>query len=360
VWVLSSPSTEVVMTELLAKRAPLNGKPKTLVDHTRDVVDAATALFGTREVPTRLGRAWLRFFRLDPDADRVAFLENLLAACLLHDWGKANSDMQGILAGRNGGQLFRHEHLSVLMLGYEGVDRWVRQRKDIDWDVVLAAVGSHHLRFSDKTFAEEVLGETVHVRVDHLDFRDQLVPLVAGRLGLEGAPAFPAQKHWGFVEDPENTFDPSNLRDQLKDGRLHRLNMGGDARMLNAVRAALIAADAAGSELPRTGRQIDWIRGQFSETPTCDAGTIWGVIEARKEELAKRKKWSKWNEFQDHCETLPDRALLLAPCGAGKTLAAWRWIAGRVKNRPVNRGAVPVPDSGDSNGGVQGLRLVGT
>jgi CRISPR-associated endonuclease/helicase Cas3 len=325
------------MTELLAKRTPPNGKPKTLVEHTHDVVDAATALFGAREMPTRLCCAWLRFFRLDPVADRVAFLANLLAACLFHDWGKANEGMQEVLAGGRGPQLFRHEHVSVLMLGYEGVDRWVRQRKDIDWDVVLAAVGSHHLKFGDREFAEGIPDETVRVWVDHDDFRDQLLKLTSERLGLTGSPAFPTQRHWGFVDDPATTFDPSNLRDELRDGRLHRLNVGGDARMLNAVRAALIAADAAGSGLPRTGRRIDWIRGQFSETPTCDADTIRGVIQGRIDDLTRRGKWLKWSEFQDHCETLADRALLLAPCGAGKTLAAWRWIAGRVKNRPVNR-----------------------
>src|SRR5687767_11590141 len=96
-----------------------------------------------------------------------------------------------------------------------------------------------------------------------------------------------------------------------------------DTRMLNAVRAALITADAAGSGLPRTGRRIDWIGAQFPEVPTCDAAAVAGVIERRVGDLTKRGKWSKWNEFQDHCETLPDRALLLAPCGAGKTLAAW-------------------------------------
>jgi CRISPR-associated endonuclease/helicase Cas3 len=325
------------MSQLLAKWTPASGKPKTLVEHTRDVVDAAAALFGTTEKPTRLGLAWLRFFRLDLHADRTAFFANLLAACLFHDWGKANSGMQGVLAGGPGPQLFRHEHLSVLLLAFEGVDKWVRQRPDIHWDVVLAAVGSHHLKFGDQEFAEEVQDEAVRMYVDHDDFRKQLVPLISKQLSLTGSPALPTQQYWGFTPDTANTFDPSQLRDELRSGRLRKLNTSGSSRMLNAVRAALIAADAAGSGLPRTGRQIDWIQSQFSEVPTCDADTILGVIEARKEDLKKRGKWSKWNEFQDQCEKLPNRALLLAPCGAGKTLAAWRWIAGRVKTSPVNR-----------------------
>jgi CRISPR-associated endonuclease/helicase Cas3 len=324
------------MDQLLAKRTPPNGRPKTLVEHTRDVVDSAEALVGTPERPTRLCRAWLRFFRLDPAADCASFLANLLAACLFHDWGKANADMQDVLRSGTGKQLFRHEHLSVLLLACKGVDGWVRQRADIDWDIVLAAIGSHHLKFDDQTFAEERPDETVAVFFDHDEFRNQLLPLISDRLALTGSPSFPRQKYWGFVNEGA-TFNPSNLRKEVTDGRLRRLNRGGDARMLNAVKAALVAADAAGSGLPRTGRQIDWIGGQFSETPTCDAVTIEHVIEARKEDLTKRGKWSKWNDFQDSSESLPDRALLLAPCGAGKTLAAWRWILGRVKERPVNR-----------------------
>lgn len=326
------------MSHLLAKRTPTNGEPKTLVEHTRDVVDAAEALFGTRDMPTRLGQTWLRFFRLNPATDHIAFVENLLAACLFHDWGKANEGMQRVLANGRGPQLFRHEHLSVLLLGLAGVDEWVRQRTDIDWDVVLAAVGSHHLKFGDQEFAPDVPEETVRVYFDHDEFRRQLLPLISCRLGLAGSPGFPMEAHWGFVDEPGTTFNPSILRDELRDGRLHRLNLGGDARMLNAVKAALIVADAAGSGLPRVGLRVsDWIREQFSEIPTCDGRTIEELTLARIADLIDHDKWTKWNDFQNHCETLPDRALLLAPCGAGKTLAAWRWIKGRVLNRPVNR-----------------------
>src|SRR5262249_24952296 len=84
-------------------------------------------------------------------------------------------------------------------------------------------------------------------------------------------------------------------------------------------------------------------RGQFSEHPTCDAAAVSGVIAQRIEDLTRRGKWSKWNEFQDQCEMLPDRALLLAPGGAGKTLAAGRGIASRGKARAGHRGLVLFP-----------------
>lgn len=108
--------------------------------------------------------------------------------------------------------------------------------------------------------------------------------------------------------------------------------------MLNAVRAALIAADGAGSGLPRTGRRIaGWIHAQFPETRSCDSATVATVIGRRIADLTSKGKRADWNEFQNRCDELPGRALLLAPCGAGKTLAAWRWILGQVRTRPVNR-----------------------
>ena len=69
---------------------------------------------------------------------------------------------------------------------------------DIDWDVVLAAVGSHHLKFGDQGFAEEIPNEAVRLCLDHDDFRNELLPLISERMGLTGAPAFPAQKYWGL------------------------------------------------------------------------------------------------------------------------------------------------------------------
>ena len=53
--------------------------------------------------------------------------------------------------------------------------------------------------------------------------------------------------------------------------------------------------------------------------------------------IAQDRPAFDWNSFQLACDDLPSRALLLAPCGSGKTLAAWRWAAGQARHRPVNR-----------------------
>ncbi len=114
-------------------------------------------------------------------------------------------------------------------------------------------------------------------------------------------------------------------------------------RMLWAVRSALIVADAAGSGLPRVGEDLrPWITEKLVNVPVCSAAFIEEITGKRVGQLKALNKWEKWTDFQLLCDHLADRALLLAPCGSGKTLAAWRWIAARVKRlveegRPVSR-----------------------
>src|ERR1700722_4486068 len=115
-----------------------------LVQHTQDVVNAGDALFGTVEKPTRLGECWLRFFKL-PQKEWASFSWNLLAAELLHDWGKANDGMQRVLTGR-GGQAIRHEHFSGLLIGLPMVLEWLKTNPPLDLPLVLSAVLAHHLK----------------------------------------------------------------------------------------------------------------------------------------------------------------------------------------------------------------------
>jgi len=312
---------------LLAKSAIPWRPPKTLLEHTQDVIDAAEQLFGTATSPTRLGRCWLRFFRLSEDAWPQFFL-NLLASCLFHDWGKANDRMQEVFRGQRKEQLFRHEHLSVLLIGYPGVIAWLKQRPDIDWDIVLSAVGSHHLKFSDTSFAVGISNDAVRLKIDHEDF-GSLICITAERLGLTGHPQFPQQVYWGFANDSA-TYNLAELREALQE-RLAAIKPGP---MLHAVRSALIIADAAGSGLPRENYTVrKWVEEQFDEKSDCSVATVDQLIQARIDEIESEGIRFIWNAFQNECEMLPDRALLLAPCGAGKSLAAWRWILGRLKIR---------------------------
>ena len=69
---------------------PMAKPTRSLVDHTADVMTAFVALFGDPEKPTDLTWRWLSFFKLD-ESDLRSFLRNGLMACLVHDWGKANT-----------------------------------------------------------------------------------------------------------------------------------------------------------------------------------------------------------------------------------------------------------------------------
>jgi CRISPR-associated endonuclease/helicase Cas3 len=91
--------------------------------------------------------------------------------------------------------------------------------------------------------------------------------------------------------------------------------------------------------MPRTGWDIKtWLQKAFDEERLLGNEDVWKkVIRPRIEDLTRLGKWQQWNEFQDRCELLPDRSLLTAPCGSGKTLAAWRWIASRLIGRKVAR-----------------------
>ena len=112
--------------KLLAK-SPRDGHEITLQAHTQHVIEAAKSLFGTTTRSTRLGRCWLRFFKLD--AVWPVFHANLLAACALHDWGKANDGFQDEVRGKQESQAIRHEHLSALLIGLPQVTQWLQNNR---------------------------------------------------------------------------------------------------------------------------------------------------------------------------------------------------------------------------------------
>ena len=130
--------------EILAK-SPIPGRPpKTLLKHTQEIMRAVELLYGTEECPTRLSRAWLRFFRLRED-DFARFLTNTMASAGCHDLGKANDGFQKAVRNK-GDQSIRHEHLSGLLLSLQDFKDWFSHNPLLDFDVVLSSAISHHLK----------------------------------------------------------------------------------------------------------------------------------------------------------------------------------------------------------------------
>jgi CRISPR-associated endonuclease/helicase Cas3 len=339
---------------LLAKSRKSGCKDITITAHTQQVIHAAEALFGSMNTRTRLGECWLRFFKLESEA-RQTFHANLLAACALHDWGKANEGFQTEVRGKHGSQAIRHEHLSALLIGLPEITTWLQSNSLLDIPIILSAVMTHHLKARNGTqqdgFATLLDSKLLSLPCDHEDFL-QLAEKIAKELGLDNLDCKKLPKVWRF-DDRVGSQNIRKHRDRVKIGILRPLQEDcagpnelptSRQKFLLAVRAALIAADAAGSGLVREGKSIEsWIEAQFPETPRWNNDSIKEeIIEKRKLQIndqlkAKQKPPFEWNGFQLACDDLPSRALLLAPCGSGKTLAAWRWIASQAKTRPVSR-----------------------
>ncbi len=335
--------------ELLAK-APKGHTRVSLASHSRDVLTAAETLLGTDAQPSRLGRCWLRFFKLDASLWHK-FHANLVAVCALHDWGKANQGFQDEVRGKRGAQAIRHEHLSALMIGLPQVAEWLQANKHLDVAIVLSTVMTHHLKAGfriDGRYGFAVAQNAkryVQTLCEHDDFA-VLTDLATERLGLDrldlrGVPttwlfsrSTPSLREWR--EDVRRSF-LSALNDAVRDDCERR-------RLLIALRAAVIAADAAGSALPRSGMTVDaWIREQFDEERYWNRSSVWkNVITPRTNYIMKMRGDDRlapfpWIQFQIDAESLPRRALLLATCGSGKSLAAWRWIGQTAEDEPVGR-----------------------
>jgi CRISPR-associated endonuclease/helicase Cas3 len=346
---------------LLAKSwtGPVASAPlaRTLVGHTICVLGAVSALFGRQQAPTRLAYSWLRFFGL-AEADFPRFLRHLVVAAAVHDWGKANQPFQEAVTKQEE-QVIRHEHLSGLLLADLMTDKsvlaWLNG-SGIDEVVLLAAVISHHVKVGAK--GEHALGaymgkrETLRLLSSHDDFAT-IWRMVEDEVG-SSCPAllnFPAL--WRKEDLKGRSLKTIRSLDRyasvLRED--HQRN-----RWVGAIRASLIVADAVGSAVVRmeddgetdAERIIDrWVKECFATILTGE--DVWAKItRERIRDLRRRGRWtdsggfdfedeSGFSEFQVKVAEQGSRVLLAAPCGSGKTLAAWNWIKAQLDRSPAAR-----------------------
>ena len=349
---------------LLAKSHPKsNAAPPvelTLIGHTSCVLAATEALFGNL-TPNALGQAWLRFFGLS-GADFPRFRHHLRVAAACHDWGKANKGFQDAVT-KKGDQVIRHEHLSVLLLaevfGHPKARSWLKE-VEIDLDVILAAVVSHHVKAQQEwpqvpqahTIGAIIADRhTLDLEVDHPDFA-ALWSQIQGEI----APGKPCPVGLDIIDKRWNKATIREKSDALKTllnnarSRISRMN-----RWVAAVRAGLIVADAVGSAVVRmdgdaaTPEQAikDYVARCFREPLTGQ--DVWDKVTLpRIEELRRKRRWRDdsgvefqgvrgFSSFQREVARHGPRVLLTAPCGSGKTLAAWNWIQAQIDARPADQ-----------------------
>lgn len=338
---------------LLAKSTKPGQPPKTLLEHSREIIEVFVTLFGQRDQPTRLCKRWLSFFRL-PEDTFADFHTNGLAACGLHDLGKANDGFQDAVQ-RRGDQVLRHEHLSGLILLLPELSDWMQEH--FDADIVLSAVLGHHLKSSPASgrdypaVAEPMseAGESLLVHARDPEFRD-ILATVATYTGIPHCtPEVP--EYWSLYGD--RAADHGQAIEALREKLVRRFrrfgrsleNDPGRRALLLAIKAAVIVADAAASGLARENHPIvDWLHEVFDEKRVLDGTSIdKAIIEPRIAAIEAQRRQAKpdyrfrFQDFQIAAARLPDRALLLAACGVGKTMAAWQWIQARLNECPTMR-----------------------
>lgn len=320
------------MSAILHAKSPCEGKLVTLPDHSKSVLDAVRSLFG-HERPTALGLSWLRFFGLTEDEFRP-FIINLSMAAIFHDLGKANNGFQAVVS-RNGMQVIRHEHLSALILWLPEMRKWIESCVAAMFEIILGAVFCHHLKVNDSNQFMHALAPVKGFTLlsGHTMFKETLAlaePLV-GAL----APDLSAyDKEWIFA-----SIDRKGLQGHLY--RYGRTNFKDEKfrNLFLAIKAGLIAADAAGSALVRERKELDeWIRDTMQQPRLTARDLDRFVIIPRIRQIEERSGTAFTpRTFQEETSRLGPRALLVAGCGAGKTLAAWKWARHQAETHSFSR-----------------------
>lgn len=334
--------------ELLAK-SPRGDRTLSLLQHLLDTERAASALFRSG---TRWASAFLRFFKLSEE-HHESFLLNLRTAALFHDVGKANADFQSAMRARGSKvQSLRHEHLSALLLCDPSILGWLDGCGRIDIDVVAAAVLSHHLKAAES--GDWHVLQPRHIPATELFFDDPQIEATLARVAecLEIGQirwTAPANRYRDLAWETARVA----LISRAKAFRRAVRSDPARQRMGLAVKSALIAADSVSSGLVRENIPLErWIE-DVAHGPALRFGEIEEkILERRKAQVAGSKAF-RWHSFQEGAATVGRRGLILAPCGAGKTLAAWRWAAAMSKAEPISRVIFLYPTRGTATEGFR-------
>ncbi len=317
---------------LLAKGFAKDRELVTLARHLLDTERAARSVFADS---SRFLKRWLAFFRLGA-SDAVVFLLHLRVAALLHDLGKANADFQAVVRGSREQQTLRHEHLSALILRLPAMLDWLGGSPGLDVDIVTAAVLSHHAKAGfgrEKwSFGQSHGRGWVTLFLMHDDVR-RILLRVALLLGLASPPPLPDR--WKSDISP---WDKVNFHA----ARAFRRSFKNDRRRQRftlAVKAGLVAADAVASGLVREGHPLEaWIDDAVHAEPLASTDLSAAVLRPRIATIETRTSKSfELRDFQRGAALAGRRALLLAPCGSGKTLAAWKWIEHQLTDQQLGR-----------------------
>lgn len=329
-------TTGALSGELLAKQPAADGRRVTLLQHSLDVETAAVVLLGPR---SRWGRAMRRFFRIRGE-EHDRWLLHLRVAALLHDLGKANADFQAAVRHeRVEPQTLRHEHLGALILHLPAVRDWLRECRGLDVPVVTAAILSHHLKADGggewRWGQPASLGASVELLLGHPD-----VATLLSRVAelVEAAPP-PAMGRLEWRDDAAWGRVRAEGVDAAKEIKRAVRRDPERLALLAGVKAGLIVADAAGSGLVRERHPIsDWCEDVANGPPVTPEEIATAVVEPRVEQIERSSgRAFEYHQFQRGAAVLGPRSLMLAPCGSGKTIAAWKWAESQARAHQIGK-----------------------
>ena len=307
--------------KLLAKSSQTPDAPReaeTLSGHTENVIVATQTLLD------ETAAAQLSAVGLPVTVWKDRFCRAVLFAAFCHDLGKANDQFQSMVRhSREQKQAIRHEALSLLIIEETPLKEWISGTLDSPEDLsfLLWAAAGHHRQFPPDEPAAGT-GVRLSLFLGHPDFRRTL-SVGAKWLGLNDSPVL-ADLTWRLV-------GPTSPHQRLKQGKRKAAGFWASCcddkrRFLAAMKACLIAADVAGSALPREGEKISgWIRRALRNKPTSD--------QLRKI-TDERLKGMPLRPFQEALGKTTTRVVLAqAGCGSGKTLGAYVWAAQRAPGK---------------------------
>lgn len=312
----------VILKRLLAKSSPTPDMPRgaeTLPGHTENVMAAAQALLD------ETAEAQLSALGLSANAWKERFCQAVLFSALCHDLGKANEQFQAMIRHqRQHPQAIRHEALSLLLiLREEPLKEWLSNALENPEDLhfLLWAAAGHHRKFPPDGQAPGT-GIQLGVFLGHQDFQRTLC-IGARWLGLGSPPALDDLSCRLTGSDSLHTHLRTANR---KAGSFWDSCSNEKRRFLAATKACLIAADVAGSALPKEGKKIsDWIRAALKRRLTPNQ--LQTIIEDRLKGFPLRP-------FQEKLGKTTARVVLAqAGCGSGKTLGAYVWAAQRAPGK---------------------------
>lgn len=314
--------------------------------HLEDVLEAATRVLDLT------GDEQLQALGLDPERYRDRLRRCVRLAAALHDLGKANDHFQDMILGcrdvREHPQGLRHEWATVLML--KSLTPWVLPAvhgSDLDFAIVEWAIAGHHPAHDHESPPagppkQGGSGPEIALRIDCSDFT-AILQWIASQFRLTGAPA-----PFGSPKRQLNAGDVFGfLRAWSKSSRRAWDSFSSeDQTFVAAVKGCLIAADVAGSALPKArpndAARWDWINGSFSNLPELD--DLQRIADHRLNGDLPRK-------FQrDVAASQSPVTYVKAGCGTGKTVAAYLWAAA---NYPTRRLYFCYPTTGTATEGFR-------